>query len=186
MMVRRVLVGVVILCGFAQVVPAEAQPCAWWHAFCYSVARDWRRNNCWPDPFLGPDRHAVRAPFVVMVKNGWRRQNLVGEHHFEEGTATLNQAGQLKVRWIMTEAPRQHRTIYVHRAGTDDDTAARIAAVEEFAAQFAEEGQAPAVLETNVSTAGWPAARVDMIDRRSLDSAPDPRLPEATKGESAE
>ena len=182
MMVRRVLVCLVVLAGFAQAVPAEAQQCSAWQAFWHSVARDWKRNNCWPEAFLGPDRVAVRSPFVVMVKNGWRRQNLVADHHFEEGTATLNRSGQLKVRWIMTQAPRQHRTIYVRRAETPEDTAARIAAVQEYGVRFAEDGQLPMVLETNVDTTGWPAARVDMIDRKSLDSAPDPRLPAAGGG----
>ena len=186
MMVRRVLVCVVVLAGFARAVPAEAQQCSRWQAFWHSVARDWKRNNCWPEAFLPADRHAIRAPFVVMVNNGWRRQNLVADHHFEEGTTTLNRAGQLKVRWVMTEAPRQHRIVYVRRAATPEDTAARIAAVEQCAGQFAEEGEVPTVLETNVDTSGWPATRVDMIDRRWLDSAPDPRLPQAGGGESSD
>jgi hypothetical protein len=172
----------VALAGIARAVPAEAQCGACWQAFWQSVARDWRRNNCWPEAFLGPDRQAVRSPFVIMVKNGWRRQNLVADHHFEEGTATLNQSGELKVRWVMTQAPRQHRTIYVRQARTPDDTAARIAAVTEFATQFAEEGQSPTVVETNVDPSGWPAARVDMIDRKWHDSTPEPRLPEADSG----
>jgi hypothetical protein len=185
MMLRRVLLCGVILAALGQAVPARAQQCSqcsWWHAFWQSVARDWRRNNCWPDAFVGADRLAVRAPFVLMVKNGWRRQNLIADHHFEEGTAKLNNAGELRVRWIMTGAPPQHRTIYVRRADTPEDTAARVAAVEEYAGKFAEDGQSPTVLETNVSMSGWPAARVDMIDRRSLESAPDPRLPEAGSG----
>jgi len=186
MMVRRVLMGLVVLAVFAQAVPADAQQCSPWHAFWQSVARDWKRNNCWPEAFLGPDRLAVRAPFVVMVNNGWRRQNLVANHHFEEGTAMLNQSGELKVRWIMTQAPKQHRTIYVRRADSPEDTAARIAAVQEYGVRFAEDGQLPVVLETNLDTTGWPAARVDMIDRKSLDTAPDPRLPQAGGGESSD
>ena len=186
MMVRRVLMGLTVLAVFTQAVPADAQQCSAWHAFWQSVARDWRRNNCWPEAFVPADRLAVRAPFMVMVNNGWRRQNLVADHHFEEGTATLNRSGELKVRWIMTQAPRQHRTIYVRRAESPEDTAARIAAIQEFAVPFAEDGQLPAVRETNMDTTGWPAARVDMIDRRSLETAPDPQLPTVGSSESSD
>lgn len=182
MMVRRVVMGLIVLAVFAQAVPAKAQQCSAWHAFWQSVARDWRRNNCWPEAFVGPDRLAVRAPFVVMVNNGWRRQNLLGDHHFEEGTTDLNQSGKLKVRWIMTQAPPQHRTIYVRRADKPEDTAARIAAIQEYGGRFAEDGQLPAVLETNLDPTGWPAAYVDMIDRKALDSAPAPQLPQSSGG----
>jgi len=182
MIVRRVLMGLVVLVVVFQAAPADAQQCSAWHAFWQSVARDWRRNNCWPEAFLGPDRLAVRAPFVVMVENGWRRQNLLSNHHFEEEATTLNQAGKLKVRWIMTQAPKQHRTIYVRRADAPEDTAARIAGVQEYGVQFAEDGQLPEVRETNLDTTGWPAAEVDMIHRKAVDTAPDPRLPKDSGG----
>ena len=169
--------------GYA--VPVQAQGLRDdFRAFMDSVILDFQRNNCWPQPFVGPDRHAVRAPFVLMVHNGWRRQNMLSDHHFEEGAATLNEAGRLKTRWIMTEAPRHHRTVYVHRAGTPDQTAARIAAVEQYAAQHAEEGQPIVVRETNIDARGWPATRVDLIDRRWAESTPDPKLPDANPSSS--
>ncbi|MFH1918558.1 MAG: hypothetical protein ABIP48_01545 [Planctomycetota bacterium] len=175
MMVRCVSVSLILLAGLAYASPAEAQAVQdFWH----SVIRDAKRNNCWPEAFLPADRLAVRAPFALMVRNGWRRQNMLADHHFQVGGNTLNEAGELKVRWIMTEAPRHHRDIYVHRAPTPEATVARIEAVQEVALQFAGEGQLPNVLETSLDAAGWPATRVDMIDKRWVESAPDPRLPE--------
>jgi len=176
MMVRRVTACLIVLVSLSYAAPVKAQ-CSRTQLFWDSVVRDWKRNNCWPDPFLRPDRHAVRAPFVLMVNNGWRRQNMVADHHFEEGTTSLNEAGELKIRWIMTEAPRHHRTIYVRRAKTPEETSARIEVVRQIAAQFAEANQTPVVLETTLDASGWPADRVDMIDRRWLESTPDPRLP---------
>jgi alkanesulfonate monooxygenase SsuD/methylene tetrahydromethanopterin reductase-like flavin-dependent oxidoreductase (luciferase family) len=143
------------------------------------VARDWQRNNCWPEAFLPADRLATRAPFVVMVHNGWRRQNLVADHHFAEGTGTLKESGELKIRWIMTQAPRQHRTIYVHRAATPEQTAKRMEAVQAFAAKFARNGDVPVVEETDIDMAGLPAVQVDTIDRKWLESAPAPRMPDS-------
>ena len=95
--------------------------------------RDVKRRQCWPDPFLCPDRAAVRAPFCAMVANGWRRQNMLGEFHFDPQSGQLTEAGRLKVQWILTACPEQHRLIYVHAAGTREETAARVAAVQQLA-----------------------------------------------------
>ncbi len=178
--VSGTLVGFVCL---AWAIPAEAQGLIdGFRGFGHSVFRDWQRNNCYPEPFLRPDRNAVRTPFVLMVHNGWRRQNLLNDYHFEKESSELNEAGQLKVRWILTAAPRHHRTIYVHRSGTPEEAAARIAAVQEFGAHFAEEGVMPEVFETTIDPLGWSADRVNMIGRRWVDSTPAPRLPQPGSG----
>ena len=155
-MLRCLLTFAVILTSFAYAGPAQAQDCWRWHAFWDSVARDWKRNNCWPEPFVRADRHAVRAPFVLMVKNGWERQNLLADHHFEEAAPTLNEAGRIKARWIATQAPRHHRILYVSRAETAEQTASRVAAVQECAAQVVPEGETPMVLQTDLEALGGP------------------------------
>jgi hypothetical protein len=113
-----------------------------------------------------------------MVHNGWRRQNMLSEHHFEEDLSGLNEAGRLKVRWIMTVAPRHHRTIYVQRGETAEGTEARTAAIEEYAVRFIEGDHLPEVVPTSIDASGWPGSRVDMIDRAWAESAPSPRMPE--------
>jgi hypothetical protein len=92
-----------------------------------------------------------------MVQNGWRRQNLVADHHFREMGAQLNDAGQTVIRRIVNEMAAQHHPIYVRRGQTAEETAARMAAVQQFAAKVAVDGNVPPVLETNVSPAGYPA-----------------------------
>ena len=77
----------------------------WLCDFCNSVARDTKRRNCWPAPFNCPDRQTVRAPFAIMVNNGWRRQNMLGDFHFEATTGQLTEAGKLKIRWIVIRGP---------------------------------------------------------------------------------
>ncbi len=146
-----------------------------------SVGKDSARNNCWPDPFVCPDRAAVRAPFVLMVQNGWRRQNLLAEHHFVDGQTELNEAGRIKVRWIVTEAPLQHRTIYVRRGDSLEVTAGRVASVQQWTSQVAP-GQFAMIEETSISAVGWPGERVDALERKFQSSTPDPKLPEAQSG----
>jgi hypothetical protein len=146
-----------------------------------SIARDVKRRQCWPQPFSAPDRAAVRAPFVIQVANGWRRQNMLGEFHFEPSTGQLNEAGRLKVRWILLTGPEQHRLIYVHTADTGEETSARIAAVQQLAIQITP-NNVPPIMPTSISDEGWPADDVDIIGRKFQATMPSPRLPANTDG----
>jgi len=158
-------------------IPSSAE---WLCDFFNSVARDTKRRNCWPAPFECPDRQMVRAPFVIMVNNGWRRQNMLGDFYFEPTTGQLTEAGKLKIRWIIYEAPEQHREIYVHIGKNPEETEARLAAVNAQAASLAPQGEIPPIMQTSISDAGTPADRVDMIDRKYQASMPAPRLPAET------
>jgi hypothetical protein len=145
--------------------------------FFRSVARDTKRRNCWPEPLVFPDRQSAREPFAIMVSNGWQRQNMLSDHHFEAGNAQLTEAGRLKVLWIMNEAAEQHRAVYVHRATTPQETATRIATAQRMIAQTATQGPPPPVMETNMPDEGWSAERIDYIGRKFQASTPDPKLP---------
>jgi hypothetical protein len=152
-------------------------PADWLCDFGNSVVRDTKRRNCWPEPFNCPDRQAVRAPFAIMVNNGWRRQNMLGEFHFEPTTGQLTEAGKLKIRWIVYEAPEQHRSIYVHIAKTTEETAARMEAVNLLVSTLVPQGEMPQIMQTAIADDGAPADRVDMIGRKYQSSTPVPRLP---------
>jgi hypothetical protein len=131
---------------------------------------------------VAPDRHAARLPFHLMVQNGWRRQNTLDRHYFRPGSTELTEAGKLKVKWILHEAPRHHRTIYVQVSDTPEDTAGRVAAVENLAVRLSPEGDLPSILQTNRGSAGWPASQVDAIGRKFESAIPDPVLREASQG----
>ncbi len=179
-------VSVVVLATICLAFAADAKA-DWLCDFCKHVVRETKRRQCWPKPFIYPDRCAVRAPFVLMVSNGWRRQNMLADHHFVEGKSELTQSGRLKIRWILTEAPRYHRTIYVHTADSAETTAARIQSVRQLAASLVPQGELPDVRRTSISAEGWPASQVDLIGRKFESSTPDPRLPEPVSvGESLE
>jgi uncharacterized membrane protein YgcG len=135
----------------------------WLCDFFNSVARDTKRRNCWPAPFVCPDRQAVRAPFAVMVNNGWRRQNMLGDSYFEPTTGQLTEAGKLKIRWIIFEAPEQHREIYVHIGQTNDETQARLATVTAQATSLAPQGEMPSITQTSISDESYPADRTNWI-----------------------
>lgn len=176
----RAVFAVCVLYGWAEGAPQAMAQCECARCrggFLESIAQDYAQRNRWPFPYVCPDREAVRAPFAIMVHNGWRRQNLLCDEHFKEGTAELTDAGRLKIQRIMTEVPAPHRTIYVRRADSPEKTAARIQAVQELATRLAPEGTLAVVQETTVAPAGWSAERLDTINRKFHAAVPVPQLP---------
>ena len=150
----------------------------WFSAFFNDIARETKRRQCWPAPFVAPDRADVRSPFCTMVNNGWRRQNMLGEFYFKQGTGQLTEAGKNKVRWILTVCPEQHRLVYINIADTKEETLARRAAVEQLVAQIAPDNLPP-VITTSISKGGWSAEQADLIGRAYLNTLRErePRLP---------
>jgi hypothetical protein len=146
----------------------------------YYVKRGYHRNVAWPWPYVCPDRMAVREPFAIMIENGWRRQNLLGEYHFNPQATGLTKAGELKVQWILTQAPPSHRTVFVERSVEPSVTASRVAAARDYATLISVDGPAPQVSETYIVSEGRPASIVDSINVRFQESAMPPVLPAAT------
>ena len=144
------------------------------------VKRGCEQNTMWPWPFVCPDRVSVREPFCLMVSNGWRRQNLLGVHHFNPETNKLTTSGELRVQWIMTQAPANRRDIFVERSLDSSVTAARLATVRDYASQVAIGGAKPQVSETYLVSEGRPASVVDATNVRFQESTPPPVLPSAT------
>jgi hypothetical protein len=163
-------------------IPSSAD---WLCDFFNSVARDTKRRNCWPAPFVCPDRQSTRTPFAIMVNNGWRKQNMLGDFYFEPSSGLLTEAGKLKIRWIIVEAPEQHRQIFVHIGLSPEETEARMAAVNTYASSIALDGNVPPITQTSISDYGTPASRVDLIDRKYQASMPAPRLPAQAIGGSS-
>ena len=177
--VLRIIGFMLISLGCASQVSAE-----WFFGIFNSAARETKRRQCWPEPFDTADRQAARMPFAAMVNNGWERQNLLGEFHFEVGSGQLNEAGRTKVRWIFQSAPKQHRVAYVHIAITQAETDARMASVQQLVAQIAPNDMG-AIFVTTIPDEGWPAQEVEKIDRKFIESTPTPRLPDTSSGAAA-
>lgn len=141
------------------------------------VKQGYRVNQCWPWPHVCPDRIAVHEPFCMMINNGWRRQNLIGSHYFNPETNQLTSAGQLRVQWIMTQAPPDRRAIFVERTIDPNSSSQRIAAVQEYATQVGVDGRPPQVTGTYLASESRPAAIVDATNTKFLQSMPAPVLP---------
>jgi hypothetical protein len=143
------------------------------------IKHGYHTNVQWPWPYVCPDRIAVQEPFCIMINNGWRRQNMLGAHHFNAETNQLNAAGQLRVQWIMTQAPADRRSIFVERSIDPKVNALRTAAVREYSTQVALDGQFAQVTETPLISEGRPASVVDAVNVKFQQAMPAPVLPPA-------
>lgn len=170
--------GWILLAALAVWAPSDLTAGEWFP----KIRRDFRRNNCWPQPFVVADRVAVRSPFQVMINNGWQVQNTLSDEHFDEETGALTGAGEMKVRGILIESPAEHRQVFILRGKNLEDTANRQRSVDEYAARILHPGERAQISESRVRPRGTPAERVVDIDSRYNASAPDPRLPSSGGG----
>lgn len=141
-----------------------------------AMAQDFCERNQWPCPYNCWDREATRAFFPPMVQNAWRRQNLLADYHFSVTSSELTAAGQGKVRWILTEAPLDHRTVFVRRGLTAEETQARMNAVRKYASKLALDSP-PSIVDSNATAPGyspvWPGAKDPAVSRRFQAWVPD-------------
>lgn len=149
----------------------------WIDETAHYVKHGYHQNVAWPWPYICPDRIAVREPFCLMINNGWRRQNLLGPHHFNPDNNQLTTAGELRVHWIMTQAPVERRTVFVERAMKPEVTEQRLATAREYAARVSLDGALPMVAETHLVSEGRPASVVDATNVRFQESMQPPVLP---------
>ena len=110
---RGVCWAALILAGFFGGLSARADCVT---EFFKSIPKDTVRRNCWPVPFVYPARQAAREPFATMVANGWERQNMLTDEHFDPLTGKLTPAGEAKVQTVLNDVPQHHRYVFVHRA----------------------------------------------------------------------
>lgn len=139
-------------------------------------------NVQWPRVYIPPARRSVCATYNAMVNNGWRRQNLLGNYHFDKETNELTTAGKLKVNWILSQAPVQHRNVFVQRGNKELQTTARIAAVHEHAGGMSPSVGQVDVNDTHIVAEGHLASSVDSIFVGYEANRLPPVLPTSTGG----
>jgi hypothetical protein len=164
------LIGLVVV-GGVSTASAQCDECG------HYIKSGYHRNVLWPWPYVCPDRIAEREPFEIMIRNGWRRQNLLGSYLFNPSTNQLTTAGELQVRWTMTQTPPNFRQIFVEQSIDPAVTAARMASVREYASKVALDGQVPQVYDTPMVAEGRPAAVVDATNVKFMENMPVPVLP---------
>lgn len=178
--VCRLLMLSALLCAF---VPVDAE--AGWCEFHQRCRLDYYRNNLWPQPFVNVDRISTCSPFVAMAQNGWYQQSTLSNFHFHPTTHQLTEAGNLKVRHIVTNHPEAYRTVFVLQALSEANTLARVDSVQQTVAQYTRGQGMPEVRMVSVDPPGVAADEVDAVNRLHRETMLAPRLPsfESTTGD---
>lgn len=171
-MSRRIALAIAV--WSATVAPGVAAD--WFTNAWRSFKTDWHRNNCWPEPFVYPDRASVWCVVDAQVYKGWQLQNLLGPAHFEEGGDRLSPAGLAKIRSILTNSPSDYRTIFVERAWTEETTSKRLDATHQAVARLVQ-GPMPEVLVSDSHVIGTPADYVNKINTSFMQNLPEVKLP---------
>jgi hypothetical protein len=133
------------------------------HGPLYSCDAAYHENNMWPNQYVPTARCSVNSAYTAMINNGWRRQNLLGDYHFEAGSNELTTAGKLKSKWILTQAPQDRRMIFVERGADQSQTASRIAAIHSWASNQSPVMEPVQVNDTHIVSEGHTAGSVDSI-----------------------
>ena len=152
-----------------------------WTAFWHRVHVDFCRSNSWPEPFQTADKAAAREPWCIQTDNGWKMQNTIGTFLFDRESQKLNQAGELLVKWIVTQAPQHRRAVFVLKGDSPEDTNSRSESVQAAVAKYSSGCICPVIL-TDVEPTGWSAAYIDTITQQFNATIPAPRLPQVDGG----
>jgi hypothetical protein len=144
------------------------------------IGNDIKERQQWPDQYLCQDRQAVQAPFDIMIANGWQRENTLGDYHFDSATNQLNEAGRLKVQWILTQAPMQHRAVFVHKPLKAEELDARMKSVQDLAGQIVPSDSNPSIVATDVPPLTSRGDWIDNTMQKYKASNPSPRIPAAS------
>ncbi|MEX0977740.1 MAG: hypothetical protein WDZ48_02750, partial [Pirellulales bacterium] len=139
--------GIILVFG-AVLASASAAQAQWFENFKADCKRDYHRNAMWPEPFLQADREATMAPFAIQTANGWRRQNLISDYHFNEATNQLTLAGETKLRFVLTQMPPSRRTVFVQQGLSTEVTDARMHSVQRLSSRIVPPGMVANVVES--------------------------------------
>jgi hypothetical protein len=170
----------ILCCGLTATLALSAGTAgAGWHEFWARTKVDFHRNNAWPEPFQSADRQLQRQSFLIMENNGWKLENTIGKFLFDAETQQLNRAGELKVKFIVTQAVMHRRAVFVLRGDTAEETAARLESVQLAISRLIPEGPLPPVELTDTEPEGTSGEQIDAVTRAFNASVPAPRLPAA-------
>lgn len=149
----------------------------------HSFKESYMQNAIWPTQYVNAPRRVICDTFAKMTNNGWRQHNTLGMYHFNQDGTELSEAGEVKVRWIATQALPHRRSIFVQQGLDSEATAARIASVQSYVDNgYPMQGQPVYVNETHRQLESHPAAGVDNVFVGFTTNQPAPVLPQATGG----
>lgn len=133
-------------------------------------------SHYWPYPYICEDRSYVRNLQQTQINNGWINETTLYSYYFNEETNELTDSGKHHLRWILENAPPEHRMVWVQTAPTKEITQAQLAVVRAAAITMVGEEGLPGISSRVTSPTGRPALEVDAIRRLEIQTIPEPRI----------
>jgi len=155
---------------------------AGWNDMWSRAHLDFARSRCWPSPFVEQDRASVYNYFDQMTAVGIRQQNTLSDHYFDPQDQSVNYAGKRKIAEILTNR-EERRTIFVLQTLTQEQTQARVAAVQQALVEMVGNPNATEIFVSPTELIGRPADYIDDVYRRERSTIPAPRLPASAEAQ---
>lgn len=145
-------------------------------SFAQRFRRDYYRNKMWPNPFRAQDAQAVLSIFDAQRNKGWQLHNTIGAAMFEPTSGRLTETGVTHLRWIVAQAPQARRIVFILKANSQQETAARVEQTQLAISQLVPTGTLPQLYLTNQEAPGSSGIYQTSVQRAMTTSVPNPRL----------
>lgn len=152
--------------------PPYARPVGEDQPFCHR----YHAAHYWPHPYNCWDQESVYTHVQSHVDNGWILQTTLYAYHFEDDTSELNHAGLTHLRWILENAPEQHRVCWVQTGPNRQVSDLRTNSVQLAAAEMVGPDNVPPIMLRVDTPIGRPAQYIDTQYRSFLSTMPQPRI----------
>lgn len=145
-------------------------------SFAQRFRRDYYRNKMWPYPFRAQDAQAILSIFDAQRNKGWQLHNTIGAAMYEPTSGRLTETGIAHLRWIVAQAPQARRVVFILKASSQQETAARVEQTQLAISQLVPTGALPELYLTNQEAPGSSGIYQTSIQRAMTTSVPNPRL----------
>lgn len=140
-----------------------------------SWCQRYHASHYWPWPYNCEDRAYIYEVANRQVSNGWKDECTLLDYHFDEKN-TLNQPGQLHLRWLLENVPAQHRTAWVQNGANEEASQLRLASVQMVANELVGSENAPHIELRSTTPTGRPALEIDSIRRKEITGIRNPQI----------
>jgi hypothetical protein len=135
------------------------------------------RNSAWPLPFSCWDREHYYAIFNQQYAIGNQVAHTLTSEYFHPESNELNRAGELRVAWIMQNAPQADKQIFLYEDETGPTMDQRIASVREFTDRYYAHLGNAAIVKSQLLPHQIPATFQATYLRQYSQGQPDPVIP---------
>jgi len=135
------------------------------------------RNSAWPLPFSCWDRENYNAILNQQFATGNQIAHTLTAQYFDPESNELNRAGELRVSWIMQNAPQRDKQIFVFEDQQGPTIDQRIASISNFTGRYYAHMGNATVAKSRLLPNQIPATYQQGYNQSYAEGQPDPVIP---------